>query len=754
MVKINFFVFIASLQLLLISVSLSQEQFSLENWKTYSSLLDVKSADIDSEGRIWAGTQGGAFYYNPKTEEFREFRNIDALMSLDITVVKANPQKKEIYFGTFDGILDIITEDLKWTHITDILKPKFPNPVINDIIFNNNLAYIGGGFGLTVFDVNEKVFLETPPRLGKFQPNTKVNKLLVFKNELWAATESGIAKINLNLPIINPESWLNYTEANGLPGSVIKGLTVYKDEIYCYSDTTIYKFQGDTFHFVYSIPVWDRIGSIGVFNGKLCISNSFSVWNITDNKPVYIFYEAPDSAQVTGYITDKWEAEEKVVIMLKDNGFIIKDKAIKQVKPVSPLSNLFTSLAVDESGALWSATESNGKGRGFMKLENNKWENFSKKSHPVILTDDYDRVSSLNDGRVILSSWGSGMQIWEKGGKNDTFKHYDHYNCSYTGSSETAINYIVVGETGFDTRTNTIWSTNYSDAYSGNILVAIDKNNTCYSFFYQAPRTCKSLAIDYSWTKWAGSENSGLFWFNENGTLDDQSDDKSGSFTSELPNTSVKCLAVDKEGVVWVGTSGGLAYVLIPSAVLRNGNPILKPTSVKILQSQPINDIMVDALNNKWIATNQGVWVLDPDGVIELAQINTKNSPIITDEIAALATNEKTGQIYIGTRKGLTEVTSFSIRPLESFDIRSYPQPYDPKTDGSLVIEGLASNSDVRILTVDGVLVKSLTTAGRKVLWDGTNTNGDLVSSGIYLIAGNSLTSDATGIAKFVVVRK
>ena len=56
--------------------------------------------------------------------------------------------------------------------------------------------------------------------------------------------------------------------------------------------------------------------------------------------------------------------------------------------------------------------------------------------------------------------------------------------------------------------------------------------------------------------------------------------------------------------------STGLSELLNPSAVLQQGNkPIFR--TVILVPAQNINDIMVDALNDKWIATNDGVYVLN-----------------------------------------------------------------------------------------------------------------------------------------------
>ena len=105
---------------LLASYTSLYSQVRLDNWKTYSSMNTVRAATIDSSGHIWAATSGGVFRYDTTTKEIIEFRNIDALLSLDITAIAYNPANKSVYVGSFDGSIDIISENLTISHITDI----------------------------------------------------------------------------------------------------------------------------------------------------------------------------------------------------------------------------------------------------------------------------------------------------------------------------------------------------------------------------------------------------------------------------------------------------------------------------------------------------------------------------------------------------------------------------------------------------------------------------------------------------------
>jgi ligand-binding sensor domain-containing protein len=221
---------------------------------------------------------------------------------------------------------------------------------------------------------------------------------------------------------------------------------------------------------------------------------------------------------------------------------------------------------------------------------------------------------------------------------------------------------------------------------------------------------------------------------------------------SQLPSNETNCIVVDKEGYVWIGTTSGLAVVLNPSSVLTGSKTIIRKSS--LISEQPINDILIDALNNKWVATNNGVFVISSDGSSVIAQINTQNSPLLSDEVMALTSNNKNGRIYFGTKKGLIEATSLSVQPLPDYEITCYPQPFNPDKHKQLTIDGLAGDSEIRIVTASGELIRKLQSQGRITLWDGRNENGELVSNGIYLIFASSVTSNVSGVGKIAVLRK
>ena len=128
-------ILIFNLFMLVFMTVTASSQFKLSEWESYTSMFDSYTASVDTDGMIWVATVGGVYKLDPVTSEYEEFRNINALFSLDVSTLNCNQENGAVYVGTLDGILEKYTDDKLWTHIFDIKNGNFSNPRINDIKF-------------------------------------------------------------------------------------------------------------------------------------------------------------------------------------------------------------------------------------------------------------------------------------------------------------------------------------------------------------------------------------------------------------------------------------------------------------------------------------------------------------------------------------------------------------------------------------------------------------------------------------------
>jgi ligand-binding sensor domain-containing protein len=80
------------------------------------------------------------------------------------------------------------------------------------------------------------------------------------------------------------------------------------------------------------------------------------------------------------------------------------------------------------------------------------------------------------------------------------------------------------------------------------------------------------------------------------------------------------CITKDKDGKLWVGTNDGIAIFNCPESLFSTQGCDAELKIVKydlnaglLFQREIVKTIAVDGANNKWIGTNNGVWLISDD---------------------------------------------------------------------------------------------------------------------------------------------
>ena len=750
MKKIHCFL-VAFALLLALNARESASQFRLTDWISYTSFNYPQDAASDGDNTIWVGTTGGLYSRNIETGEVMTFQNTDGLLSMQISAVEWGEEINALYAGTYDGVLEIYSPEEGWTHILSIKDNDYPDSRITDFLIRGNEVFIAGGFGLATFDHAEKVFRETILRIGSFETNTKVNDMLIINNDLWLATNSGIAMISLDAPNFSPEFWKNYTETGGLKNSNITHVESFNGVVYAASETEIYRITPDS-----AITVLDKENTgISAGNDRMYISDRYG-FGFLDEDYNYIPIDVTHPGLITGIRALGFSRGELPAVIYESAGLsLYENDEIEVIRPNSPVSNVFQDISVDISGNLWASTDGSKTGQGFMRFDGTDWKIYDDETMPGIqgILGAF-RVSTFRDGRVLIGTWGAGCIL---GTPNDTGFHFVRF---YKENSPMINDFNVIGQAKMDSE-GSIWFMEFGASSMGTLLYEYDSDGNFHTYQNRSNsmnRAYLNMEIDNFDTKWLGAQRQGhgLYYFNESRTPDNPSDDSYGTFTtanSSLQSMTHNTLAFDRNGMLWVGTSQGASVIINPSSVLSSANTVIK-SEVRELQNVSVNDIYVDALNYKWIATNEGVWIFNEDGTELMEIITAEDTPLISDEVVSITADDRTGRIYFGTRSGLSSASSLSIMPNEEFDIFCYPQPFNPDMDEEMVIDGLARDTELRIITVNGELVRKISSIGRTAVWDGLDSRGNKVKSGVYLILSDSESTGESAVAKFAVIRK
>ena len=176
-----------------------------------------------------------------------------------------------------------------------------------------------------------------------------------------------------------------------------------------------------------------------------------------------------------------------------------------------------------------------------------------------------------------------------------------------------------------------------------------------------------------------------------------------------------------------------------------------------------INQVFIDNYNNKWFATDGGLSILkadlspwQTDAWVHYTELNSGLPDKIVNSIFV---DSKRGQAYIGTESGLAIFSGpYAEYKSDLASVIAGPSPFIIDGQMDFTIKNLAFGSTVKILNINGKLVRMLTTEnggieGGRAIWDGKNLQDRNVSSGIYLYLIYT-DEGITGSGKIAVINR
>lgn len=730
---------------------------SVRNWQNYSDFKNVVQSCID-QNVIWSATDGGVFAYHFTDSSYQVLTKSEGLISQNITSVAKDANGK-IWLGTNEGYIIIYTPSSgEVKTILEIYKTDKPIKSINNILVSGDTAFVSTAFGLSLINTNDFSFIESILKFGSFTTETPVVNILL-SNKIYVVTQAGIAVNKAGLTNLSaPESWDNLIINSS---TSINKAVWFNNALYAATNRGIYKYQNNqwTLVFLSGSNVLDlvvqnqKLYSIAAeYNSDKTVNKS-SLYDHTDTDNLLL------SLNSSLFRDINFTEDNNKILVSSSSGLILLDvNNTDFIYPNGPKTSGIIDITVDANNNLWSATGKNGIGVGALKFDGQNWSTVSTLNNDEFISNDVYKVSSSKNA-VYFSTWGRGFLRL----KENTFQRFDAENTELTGIP-TANDFLVINDIKEDENGNA-WFLNYWGADKKPIGVLTTEGNI---ISYQQPNSVstqiinvENMVIDQYNTKWFSGDLSGdvategLFYFNDNGTLTNLSDDVWGKITTTngLRNRDVRALAIDKFGEIIIGTSVGVDVIPNPSS----------PTSIRndqyfSVRQETINSIAVDPINQKWFGTEKGVFLTTSDGTGLLANYTKSNSPLPSDNIKSIAIDENNGTVYIGTDFGLTAISTLFIKPNEDFsDISVYPNPItlSSNTNLNLVIDGLIEDSEIKILDVSGNLINEFRSiGGRTTFWDCKNSNGELIPSGIYIIVAYDSEVNQVGHAKVAVLRK
>ena len=738
-----------------------QLKSGLNKWINYTDLKKVVSISYDKAAPYaYCATTGGLYVVDLSRQTvIKKYTNIDGLLNNNLTSVFVDTLDR-IWIGAADGSIVIHEFSTgKFRYIYDIKNSNENNKSINDFVQYGSSMFVATGYGIQKISVANLNFLDAPYyTLGTFTTKSKVNTLSIKSDSLFAGTDVGIAYARIfNNNLNNPASWENYYSAPF--GQNVKASEVAGNKVIFGSETGMGYFENGVWVINPNpITAGKSIKDIrrGGNNLYYIVNNSIYLSSV-DNLTTGSIYGPSDSYLSLGVDNSGQPlagVSEKGLMLPSGSGSFI------YVFPDCPNRNSFDNISIDGSGALWAAGGQTDA--GFYKFDGVKWEAFTTATHPEIGGSNWFRRIVAGDNKVWALSFGGGATLVE----GNTIRNYNTTNSILPGSDDP--NFCVPFGGAFD-NFGAFWMA----FFKTNNATGLYKHVSDSVFIpYQNPSIINNtnfgqVAIDNYNTKWIESIAfpGGLYFFNENGTETIYTDDVYGIYyTNDFAGNTVTGVVVDKNNEVWVSTNNGVFIIRNPLAAVQNPNQKPAPEKLGIISGNlkvPFTEncrcINIDVLNQKWIGTeNNGVFHLSADGSTLIETFNVTNSPILSNQINSIAVSNKDGRAYFGTLNGLSSVQTDAILPLEDFDkIVCSPNPYVVPPKVNLKIDGLIENTTIKIMSMSGdVMAEFESPGGRIASWDGRDSKGKYVPSGIYLVVGFDKDGKKVGKGKLAVVKQ
>lgn len=709
----------------------------VQQWQSMSSMYAVNSL-ASNESIVYAATKGGMFSYTTSTKEQHYWRVSDStLLTSTLSAIQYDQTSGLMWLGADNG--SIMTFDpiaQKWSGITSILTSQMQGIAskrITAFVFHKGITYCAGDFGIATFS-------GTIPRdwikfIGTIPVGTSITSLAVMQDTLWVGTEKGLAKASITATLQDISSW-----------KIVSSLSVIS--LIAENDTLFMAEQEALKSIVRGkISQLDIAGRTGI--------NALSLHNGTlyygNENGVYVF---PSNQEVKSLVNTGHHrlSDGSLMVKLKTGGLgYVHAGTIDTILPNTPAGNKYSALSVDATSNLWVCMD-----EGYVGVfDRNEWKNFTRSDifgTRAFPTSRFNGLTPMLNGGMWIGSFGNGFAQGFSNGERITFTPMDD-----EARKNLAINagdFTVSGKVAED-RDESIWIPRLTTGTDGPLIVKKNADGTYAPYQGNARSKKFTIAeIDNNKTVWLGAPtyNTGdgnVYFFNQKNTPNNENDDMRG----ELSIGGINVIKKDASGFMWFGTSSGLSVIFSPGNA-ASGRPI-NIISINALKGQVVNDIAVDAINQKWIATENGLFVLSEDGADLVATFNARNSIFQSSLIKTVAIDKATGIVYVGTDEGLYSGQTSIVNPAPDFSaIRCFPQPFNPEIHQSVTIEGLSEQSGVSIVTPSGMPIRSLTSQSGRIIWDGRNDQGELVGSGVYLILAQSGNLDQSGIAKCMVIRK
>ena len=794
------FIFILFLSLFFTSAGL-EGQGRWNSYYSFNTCFDVEETDRFVVG----ATPLGLIYFHKETASISVKNKVNGLSDTGISTIASFPEINALMVGYQNGNMDVVKGD-RVTNLPDLkIENMTGSKQINHFSYHEGRVFCSTDFGILEIDVENNEIASTFI-IGDDASSLKVYKTLVDGNFIYAATSAGILRADLEQGGLTfYENWKLFSNTTatfcdlehfgdgivamqGEPGSICSLRLFRNEEVISRGDFT--KFR--------NLSATDDELLVVTQKRIHWLDQDFNVTRETedvDTGEEDLYQPAYRDALISSEGTF-WLADGGGGLMYETSSEIFN-----RVLPAGPYSN--TSYTTTQAGDdLWVIHG------GFGNLYNNAnipaavsvqkdgwWQYFNrnnteklKGSRDVINVD----VNPLNKNQIFVSSWGNGVFEFRKNDDGDILlrNHFIEGNSRLQNVSGTpADRYTRIWGLTFDKDGNLFMS---NSEVENSIVVYNTRDSIWHAYDYGGLsieyNKIGEILIDnngYKWLYVVRGGAKGIFVFDDRETIDDQRDDRYRGMKKtvddkdernagqlklwdengeEITNV-ILSFAKDQNGYLWFGTDKGVVVQYNPSRIFEVAQPAFTRVKVSrgdgsgladyLLEEEKVTCIAVDQANRKYFGTESaGVFLVSEDGTRTIEHFNVSNSPLPSNNIYDIHIDDKNGEVFFSTDKGLISYMGDAVEGESTFGfVYAYPNPVRPGYEGPITITGLVDRTNVKITDTAGNLVYETVSLGGNAIWNGQNLWGESVEPGIYVVFLSSPDGSKSAYTKIAIVK-
>ncbi len=743
-------------------------QIPLGTWREHLPYNKVIMA-VEASDRIYAATPQTLFYVDKSDNTVHKITKVDGLSDVGISSIAYAEESKSLIIAYTNTNIDLIKNDVVY-NLPDIKRKIIPGrKTINNIFIKENKAYLSCGFGVVVIDLNRREVCDTW-LIGPLGNQVEVFDMDIYNNKFYVATELGMYNADINNQNLANYNYWTFDESFFYFGTKLNMVCNFNNSIIVNKPGAQ---ENTDSTFIYKNGVWNYTEFTGnaqkkcmnVYKNALIIALNYFVneYDTTFANITNLWTYNPKNIFCNYAIIDKtgnrWICDNQHGLVKNWSQNIWKNDFFTFNGPLSDQCfqmSLCQDMLTITQGGVTGSWGNNMIKANWSYFTDNEWHNVTNLTVPQLDTI-YDIISMasnpLNPSQIFAATWGKGILEFNNGQLQNTYTILNTPLESFAGG--TYIGGLAIDKNG------TMWCTNSN---TGKILAARTPQNNWYTFNlapYANGVNASKVFIDSSNYKWIIlPRTNGLVVYNDNGTIDNPSDDEKKSLNinlgTRISTNQINCIAQDLDGSIWIGTDKGIKVFYNPESIFSTNNPAPQNILIEqdgyvqnLLEFENVSCIAVDGANQKWIGTSKaGVFVMSPDGTKELFSFTESNSPIFSNTIIDIAIHPKTGEVFIATDKGIISYRGMATSGSEYIadEVLVFPNPVRETYNGYIGINGLTRNANVKITDINGMLVYQTTANGGQAVWNGNTFSGDRAQTGVYFV----FSSDTDGIEKVV----